>query len=41
MVAKVAGAHPGVGFSVTPAFGLHDKLAEVVLERAGIGIHAD
>lgn len=41
MVAKVAGAHPGVSFSVTPAFGLHDKLAEVVLERAGIGINAD
>lgn len=41
MVAKVAGGFPGVTFSVTPAFGLHDKLAEVVLERAGIGINAD
>jgi hypothetical protein len=26
---------------VTPAFGLHEKLAEVVLERAGVGVHAD
>jgi sirohydrochlorin ferrochelatase len=41
MVARVAEAFPGVGFSVTPAFGLHDKLAEVVLQRAGIGINAD
>jgi sirohydrochlorin ferrochelatase len=41
MVAKVAQAFPGVGYSVTPAFGLHDKLAEVVLERAGIGMNAD
>jgi sirohydrochlorin ferrochelatase len=41
MVAKVAQAFPGVGYSVTPAFGLHDKLAEVVLERAGVGINAD
>lgn len=41
MVAHVARAFPGVAFSVTPAFGLHDKLAEVVLERAGIGINAD
>jgi hypothetical protein len=30
-----------VSFSVTPAFGLHEKLAEVVLERAGLGVHAD
>ncbi len=41
MVARVAEAFPGVRFNVTPAFGLHDKLAEVVLERAGIGINAD
>lgn len=41
MVAKVAQAFPGVGFSVTPAFGLHEKLAEVVLERAGVGVNAD
>jgi len=37
MVADVARAFPNVNFSVTPAFGLHEKLAEVVLERAGIG----
>lgn len=41
MVADVARAFPRVTFSVTPAFGLHEKLAEVVLERAGVGIHAD
>jgi sirohydrochlorin ferrochelatase len=40
MVAGVARAFPKVSFSVTPAFGLHEKLAEVVLERAGVGIHA-
>lgn len=40
MVADVARAFPRVSFSVTPAFGLHEKLAEVVLERAGVGIHA-
>ena len=41
MVADVARTFPRVSFNVTPAFGLHEKLAEVVLERAGIGIHAD
>ena len=41
MVADVARTFPHVSFSVTPAFGLHEKLAEVVLERAGLGIHAD
>jgi sirohydrochlorin ferrochelatase len=40
MVADVAKAFPTVSFSVTPAFGLHEKLAEVVLERAGIGANA-
>lgn len=40
MVADVARSFPQVTFSVTPAFGLHEKLAEVVLERAGVGIHA-
>ena len=40
MVADVARSFPQVSFSVTPAFGLHEKLAEVVLERAGVGIHA-
>ena len=41
MVGKVAQEFPGVGFSVTPAFGLHEKLAAVVLERAGVGVNAD
>jgi sirohydrochlorin ferrochelatase len=41
MVAEVARAFPGVSFTVTPAFGLHEKLAEVVLERAGVGVNAD
>jgi sirohydrochlorin ferrochelatase len=40
MVASVAKAFPNVSFSVTAAFGLHEKLAEVVLERAGIGANA-
>jgi sirohydrochlorin ferrochelatase len=41
MVADVARASPQVTFTVTPAFGLHEKLAEVVLERAGVGAHAN
>ena len=36
MVANAARAHNGVSFSVTPAFGVHEKLAEIVLDRAGI-----
>ena len=40
MVADVASASPHVSFTVTPAFGLHEKLAEVVLERAGVGANA-
>lgn len=36
MVAAAARTHPGVAFRVTDAFGVHKKLAEVVLERAGI-----
>ena len=41
MVAEVARAFPNVSFTVTPAFGLHEKLAGVVLERAGIGANAN
>ncbi len=41
LVADAASAFPHVSFSVTPAFGLHEKLAEVVLERAGVGAHAN
>lgn len=38
MVAQVALSHPGVTFTVTPAFGVHEKLGEIVLGRAGIGV---
>ena len=41
MVTAAAKAFPDVTFNVTPAFGLHEKLAQVVLERAAIGVHAD
>jgi sirohydrochlorin ferrochelatase len=34
MVAEAARAYPAVAYTVTPAFGVHEKLAEVVLERA-------
>ncbi len=36
MVAAAAANHPQVAYSVTEAFGVHEKLAEVVLMRAGI-----
>jgi sirohydrochlorin ferrochelatase len=36
MVSNAAKAYPHVVFNVTPAFGVHEKLAELVLERAGI-----
>ena len=36
MVKEAAAKHPGVTFSVTPAFGIEEKLGEVVLARAGI-----
>jgi sirohydrochlorin ferrochelatase len=36
MVAEAAQEYPNVRFSVTPAFGIHEKLAEVVAERAGV-----
>ena len=36
MVAEVADAHPGVAYSVTEAFGIHEKLGEIILMRAGI-----
>ena len=38
MVAEVATAHPGVKFSVTPPFGIHEKLGEIILARAGMEI---
>lgn len=36
MVAAAARPFPHVTFSVTPAFGVHEKLGELILERAGI-----
>lgn len=41
MVAEAARAFPRVTFNVTPAFGLHEKLAQVVLERAAVAVHAN
>lgn len=36
LVAEAAGRFPAVRYAVTSAFGVHEKLAEVVLERAGV-----
>ena len=36
MVADAAKNFPNVTFAVTPAFGVHEKLAEIVLARAGV-----
>jgi sirohydrochlorin ferrochelatase len=36
LTADAARKFPAVTFSVTPAFGVNEKLAEVVLERAGV-----
>ena len=36
LAAECAARHPGVTFRVTPPLGLHGKLAEIVLERAGL-----
>jgi sirohydrochlorin ferrochelatase len=36
LVGEAAAAFPGVTVRVTEAFGLHEKLAEVVLERTGV-----
>jgi sirohydrochlorin ferrochelatase len=40
MIDEAAKAFPDVKFSVTPAFGVHEKLGEVVLERAGERVSA-
>ncbi len=40
MVSVAARAFPHVTFSVTPAFGVHEKLAELILERSGVEIVA-
>lgn len=36
LVAEAAEKFPGITCSVTPPFGVHEKLGEVVLERAGL-----
>jgi len=36
MVARAAAAFRGVAFQVTPAFGVHEKLGELILLRAGV-----
>ena len=36
MVGEIAKAHPYVRHSVTPAFGVHEKLGELILHRAGL-----
>lgn len=36
MVAEVATLHPGIAWSVTAAFGIHEKLGEIILGRAGV-----
>ena len=36
LVADAAAAYPDVTVRVTAAFGVHEKLAEVIMERAGI-----
>jgi sirohydrochlorin ferrochelatase len=41
MVAEAARRYPQVTVRVTPAFGVHAKLAEVIAERAGVEIASD
>ena len=36
LVEEASAKFPGITCSVTPAFGVHEKLGEVVLERAGL-----
>jgi len=38
MVSEVAASYPYVRYSVTPAFGVHEKLGELILHRASISI---
>jgi sirohydrochlorin ferrochelatase len=38
MVASVAARFPDVRYSVTPAFGVNERLAEAVLERVGVPV---
>jgi sirohydrochlorin ferrochelatase len=36
LVAEAAAPYPGVRYHVTPGFGVHEKLGEIIAERAGI-----
>ena len=36
LVAEAAATFPGVRFSVTSAFGVHERLGELILHRAGV-----
>ena len=36
MVSAAAAAHPAVTVRVTPAFGVHERLGELILSRAGL-----
>jgi sirohydrochlorin ferrochelatase len=36
LVAEAAAPYPGVQYRVTPAFGVHEKLGEIITERAGV-----
>jgi sirohydrochlorin ferrochelatase len=36
LIAEAAAAYPGVQYRVTPAFGVHEKLGELILMRAGV-----
>ncbi|HEY9449729.1 MAG TPA: CbiX/SirB N-terminal domain-containing protein [Gemmatimonadaceae bacterium] len=38
MVSGVAASFPDVRFTVTPAFGVNERLAEAVLERVGVAV---
>jgi sirohydrochlorin ferrochelatase len=38
MVAEAAAAHPTLSVRVTSAFGVHEKLAELILGRAGLPV---
>lgn len=38
MVAEAAASHPGTSFTVTPAFGVHEKLGEIILARAAVTV---
>lgn len=38
LVADAAAFHPAVRFEVTPAFGVHEQLGELILNRAGLPI---